>query len=181
MQNERACNPDILALPEATVAIVHKQAEECLAGTVHLATAADSRATTLSGIFGGAAVALLAAGATILAAPEHKVYLPLLSAALISALFLFAAAILCAYACRPIDYFVGGYEPKYLSKSATDPIWMLRYATDDVQVRIDANREALAAGARKVKLAMWLALLSVLASIAAFFIAENLWAAHSLS
>jgi hypothetical protein len=174
VRSKRACNPDILALPETTVAIVHKQAEECLAGTVLLATAADSRATTLTGIFGGAAVALLAASATVLAAPEHKTYFPLFVAALVAALLLFAAAILCAYACRPIDYFVAGYEPKYLSKSATDLTWMLRYATDDVQVRIDTNREALAAGARKVSWAMRLALISVLASIAAFFIVQSL-------
>jgi hypothetical protein len=89
VKSERAHNPDILALPEATVAIVHKQAEECLAGTVVLATAADSRATTLTGIFGGTAVALLAAGATVLATPEHKSCLPLLVAAPVSALFLY--------------------------------------------------------------------------------------------
>lgn len=163
-----------MALPEATVAIVHKQAEECLAGTVLLATAADSRAVTLIGIFGGAAVALLAASATVLAAPEHKSYFPLLTAALVAALLLLVAAILCARACRPIDYFVGGYEPKYLSKSATDLTWMLRYATDDIQARIDANRRALAASAREVSWAMWLALISVFASTAAFFIAQRL-------
>jgi hypothetical protein len=173
MQNERALNPDILALPETTVAIVHKQAEECLAGTVTLATAADSRATTLTGIFGGAAVALLAAGATVLVAPEHKSYLPLLAAASIGALFLFVAAILCAYACRPIDFYVSGYEPKPLSKSATDLTWMLRYGTNDIQVRIDANRKSLAASARQVNWAIWLALFSVLASIAVFFIAKT--------
>jgi hypothetical protein len=169
---ERPCNTDIMALPETTVAIVHKQAEECLAGTVLLATAADSRATMLTGIFGGAAVALLAASATALATPEHKSFFPLLIAAFVAALFLFAAAILCAFACRPIDYFVGGYEPKYLSKSAADLTWLLRYATDDMQVRIDANRKALAAGAQKVGWAMWLAFASVFASVAAFFIAQ---------
>lgn len=110
----------------------------------------------------------------MLAAPEHKSYLPLLIALLVAALFLFAAAILSAFACRPIDYFVGGYEPKYLSKSATDLTWMLRYATDDVQARIDANREALAAGAKKVTWAMWLAAFSVFASAAAFFTTQNL-------
>lgn len=174
MKSERARNTDIMALPAATVAIVHKQAEECLTGTVLLATAADSRATTLTGIFGGAAIALLAASATVLAAPEHKSYLPLLIAAFVAALFLFTAAILCAFACRPINYFVGGYEPKYLSKSAADLTWMLRYATDDIQARIDANREVLAASAQKVSWALWLALSSVLASVAGFFIAQNL-------
>lgn len=164
-----ALNLEILALPETTVAIVHKQAQECLAGTVSLATAADSRATTLTGVFGGGAVALLAAGATVLAAPEHKAYLPLLTAVLIGALFLFIAAILTAYACRPTDFFVSGYEPKLLAKSASDLTWTLRYITNDIQFRIDANRKALAASARLVNLAMWLALFSVLASVAAFF------------
>src|SRR5437016_1424724 len=96
-QANRASNPDILALPDTIVATVHKQAEECLTGTVTLAVAADSRATTLTGIFGGAAVALLAAGATILAAPDHQSYLPLLASALVAAFFLFTAALLCAY------------------------------------------------------------------------------------
>lgn len=178
MQSERAFNPDILALPETTVAIVHKEAEACLAGTVTLATAADSQATTLTGIFGGAAVALLAAGATVLVAPEHGANLPLLAAASVGALFFFVAAILCAYACRPIDFFVAGYEPKLLSKSAADLTWMLRYATNDIQVRIDANRGALAAAARKVNWALWLALFSVLASIAAFFTAQIFWVSH---
>jgi hypothetical protein len=126
-----------------------------------------------TGIFGGAAVALLAAGATILVAPEHKSYLPILAAALAGALFLFIAAILCAYACRPIDFYVAGYEPRLLSKSATDLTWMLRYATNDIQVRIDANRKSLAASARQVNWAMWLALSSVLASIAVFVTART--------
>jgi hypothetical protein len=169
----KALNPDILALPEATVAIVHEQAEECLAGTVTLATAADSRATTLTGIFGGGAVALLAASATVLAAPEHEAYFPLLTAALVGAIFLFIAAMLSAWACRPIDFFVAGYEPKLLSQSAADPTWMLRYATNDVQARIDANRKSLAASARQVNWAMRLALFSVLAGIVAFLAART--------
>lgn len=173
MEPKRALNPDILALPEATVEIVHKQAEECLAGTVALATAADARATTLTGIFGGAAIALLAAGATILAAPDHQAFLPLLAAVCTGALLLLAAAFLCAYACRPVNFFVGGYEPKLLSKSAENLTWLLRYATDDVQVRIEANRQTLASSARKVNWAMWLALFAVLASIVAFFAVKS--------
>jgi len=173
MQADRVLNPDIAALPEATVMVVHKQAEDCLAGTITLATAADSRATTLTGIFGGAAVALLAASATILAAPQHESYIPLLAAASVGAVFLFIAAILCAYGCRPVEFFVAGYEPKLLAKSATDLTWMLRYVTNDIQVRIDANREALAASARLLNWAMRLSLFSVLVSIGTFFAAKT--------
>jgi hypothetical protein len=165
-------NPDIIALSEAMVPLVHRQAEECLAGTVTLATAADSRAITLTGIFGGGAVALLAASATILAAPEHEAYFPLMMAAAVGALFLFVSSMFCAYACRPINFFVGGYEPKLLSQSAVDPTWTLRYATNDIQARIDKNRKALAASARYVNFAMWFALFSVLASILVFFAAK---------
>lgn len=174
MESKITMNPDIVSLPEATVASVHKQAEDCLAGTVALAIAADARATTLTGIFGGAAVALLAGGATILAAPDHQAFIPLLASVCTGALFLLAAALLSAYACRPVDFFVGGYEPKLLSKSAQDMTWLLKYATNDVQVRIDTNRETLASSARKVNWAMGLALLAVLAGILVFFAVRSI-------
>jgi hypothetical protein len=143
---------DLSEIPEEGVRELHKQAETCLAGTVQFAIAADQRATTMAGIFGAGCIALLAAIATVLAASVP--YSPFIGGAAAMSLLLFAAALTSGMAATPTDFHVGGYEPKRLARSATDLVWMLRYALDDMQDRIDANRNVLERSARLLRVAM---------------------------
>jgi hypothetical protein len=131
---------------------LHKQAETCLAGTVQLAIAGDQRATTMAGIFGAGAVALLAAIATVLAASSP--FIPFIGGAATIALCLFAAAVTSGMAAVPTDFHVGGYEPKRFVRSATDIEWMLRYATEDMQDRIEFNRLVLERSSRLLRVGM---------------------------
>jgi hypothetical protein len=80
-----------------------------------------------------------------------KPSLSLIGAALAASLFLFAGASFCAWSSRPINFFVGGYEPKLLAIAAGDnEIDMVRGATEDIQVRIDTNHGALEGSARLI-------------------------------
>jgi hypothetical protein len=132
---------DLSEIPEECVRELHRQAETCLAGTVQLALGSDQRATLMAGMFGAASVALLAAIATLLAA--SKLNTPFIGGAAAMALSLFIASIASAMAAAPTDFHVGGYEPKRFARSAANVEWMLRYATEDMQARIDKNREVL--------------------------------------
>lgn len=158
---------------DTAVREIHRQGEEVLKGTVALALAADQRATTLCGIFGGGAVALLAAAATILAGTNPTA--SLLVAALLSACLLFVASLLCASAARPTDFYVSGYEPRFLITSAADEMWMLRYAVEDVQMRIGANRKALEHAACLALWGMRVAGGAVVVGVAAFLIVWSGW------
>jgi hypothetical protein len=155
---------DFSDVPDSVVPEFHRLASETLDGTIQIALAADVRATTLAGIFGGASVALLAAIATILAgnsAPYHILLLP----SFVASFCLFVAATLCAWSSRPIDFFMGGYEPRLIQESAKDMNWMLRFATEDIQTRIDANKAALSTGAKFLQCGMAIAMLGVVAAV----------------
>jgi hypothetical protein len=67
---------------------------------------------------------------------------------------LFAGALTSGMAAKPTDFYVAGYEPKRLAVAANDVIWMLRYALDDMQDRIDVNRIVLEQSARLSRVAM---------------------------
>lgn len=150
---------DLSGLPIENIQELHRQAEACLAGTIQLGVAADQRATTLTGFFGGGCVALLAAIATVIAATSP--YHPFMGGAGTIAAFLFAAALTSAMAAAPSDFHVGGYEPKRFAKSAGDVTWLLRYAVADIQERIDFNRAALERSARQIRVAMGFALAAI--------------------
>jgi hypothetical protein len=165
---------DLSEIPLPSIKELQRQGEACLQGTVQLALAADQRATTLTGIFGAGAVALLAAAATVLAGAHPD--LSLVCGAGVTSLFLLGGAISCAWAGRPIDFFVTGYEPRLLAQSATDEVWMLRYAIEDIQTRIDANRRALERSARLLYQGALIAMAAVLAGAGTFL---SLWSSAS--
>jgi hypothetical protein len=162
---------DLSSIPETTIEEMHRQAEACLAGTIQLALAADARATTLTGILGGGAVALLAAGASIVASGSYDKFHAVLWSALVVAVAWFFGAMSCAWSGRPTEFYIGGYEPRRLAKSATDRVWVLRYATEDLQKRIDANRKTLDHNAKYLRCGLLSALLGVVAGVGLFFIA----------
>jgi hypothetical protein len=121
--------------------------------------AADQRATTMAGIFGAGSVALLAAVATVLAATSPNK--PFIGGASAMAALLFVAAVTSGMAAAPTDFHVGGYEPKKFVRSASDLAWMLRYAVQDMQDRIDFNRAVLERSARRLRVAMGFAVAAI--------------------
>ena len=133
--------PDFSHVPDQAVGELYRSGETCLMGTVQLAIAADQRATTMAGIFGAGSVALLAAAATVQTGLQGNP--ALVWAALLTALPLFIAGLVCAWSARPADFYVAGYEPRLLAKSVSDDLWMKRYASEDIQIRIDRNRITL--------------------------------------
>jgi hypothetical protein len=156
---------DFSAVPEAAIKEMHRQGEACLNGTIQFALAAQTRATAFAGIFAAGAVALLVMAAASLTGDKPN--LPLIGAGLAASLFLFAGASLCAWSSRPINFFVGGYEPQLLAVAAgNNEIDMIRGATEDLQVRIDANRGALEWSARRINVGGVLAVAAVPAFIA---------------
>jgi len=159
---------DFTDLPEGAVDDVLRLGEATLAGTVQIAVAADQRATAMAGIFGAGFVALLAVAAAI---ATNQRYMPsLFFAALTTAAGLFAAAVCCAWAARPSDFFLGGYEPRHFRKSAGNVVWMKRYACEDVQKRIDANARSLEKGAKFVLAGAATAFMSPVAGAIAFWL-----------
>jgi len=159
--------PDFSNIPADAIKELHRQGEICLQSTMQLALAADQRATTLTGIMGAGAVALLAATATMISSAHP-------SAALIgtgagTATLLFVGALFCAWAAQPLDFFVAGYEPRRMAPAARDETWILRYATEDMQIRIDSNRASLVHASRLLTWGRSIALLAVPLGITIFF------------
>jgi len=161
---------DCSMVPDNAIGELHRQAEMCLQGTVQLATALDQRATATSGIFGVGALALFTAAAAMSGAAARPI-VPFIVGAAVTAVLLFCGALFCAWAARSADFFVAGYEPRFLVKAASDEHWMLRYAVEDIQTRIDANRMAQEYSSRLFTWGMRVGLIAVPCGIAAFFMA----------
>ncbi len=162
---------DFSQVPDGTVEELLRQGQECLAGTVQLAIASDQRATALAGIFGAGFVALLATGAAIFTGDHYNA--SLFFACISTAMALFAASFICAWAARPTDFYLGGYEPRHLSKSSSDLSWMKRYASEDVQQRINANGRRLKSASRCVAIGALLALISPGAGLLAIWLSYH--------
>lgn len=135
---------DLSGIERSELEEIHRQGEACLQGTLQLALAADQRATIMSGIFGAGAVALLGAAAGVLgSATPLTNATPLLVALLSAAAIWIVGMVLCALAAQPVKFHVAGYEPKKLAGYAADRTEILRYASEDLQDRINHNRDAL--------------------------------------
>lgn len=170
-------NDDYTKVSDSAVKEFHRLAEVCLQGTVQLAIAADQRATALTGIFGAAAAGLLITGANLFAGGHSH---PSVIAALgVAILILFIAAICCSQASKPVDFHVAGYEPKRLAASAiADDLTMLRYSAEDIQSRIDANRNALSRAARLLTVGRRTAVAALPAAILVFAVISWCQAGH---
>lgn len=148
-----------------------RQGEACLSETLRVAIAADSRATSLCGIFGAAGVALMAASAGNFAGsrPEPA----FIAAAIMAAILFLCASALAAIGGRPSDFYIGGYEPRRLA-SVTDHLSQLRYIAADIQMRIDANRCAMRRSAARVNGALALAGLAIATGVVTFILVQCL-------
>lgn len=132
---------DLSQISEKPIEEIHRQGETLLQATVQLAIAADQRATTMAGILGAGAIALLGAAATLVG--TEPLYKPLIYALLIASAPMFIGMICCTISSAPVKFMLPGYEPRLLALSASDRTWMLRYASEDLQKRIDKNRREL--------------------------------------
>ena len=149
---------DFTEVDDQAIKEFHRQAELALEGTVKLAIAADSRATTSTSILSAATAGSLVVSAN-LAGAEHPH--AVLIGSIVSASFcLLLAAAYCALASRPIDFYVTGYEPDLLFPAAVSDNHIRRVSTADIQMRIDANRVALKSAAETLRRGQALAALA---------------------
>ena len=148
---------------------LNRQGEACLDGTIRLALASDQRAVTLTGVFGAAATALAALlGAFVTAA--HEPAAPLLIAIGVASLLFFLLLLACTLSAKPVEFFVGGYEPRLLVRgcSGDDTTPLLRASITDLQCRIDRNRVALERSARLLTCGLRLGLGALPAAVVCF-------------
>lgn len=164
-----ALDMNLSAVPDDTIGELHRQAEICLQGTVQLATALDQRATTTSGILGAGALALFTAAASMSMAARP--FVPFIVGAIIAAATLYFGAMVCAWAARSTDFFVSGYEPRFLIKSASDKHWMMRYAVEDIQMQVDKNRSVQERSSRLFTYGRRIGLCAIPLGVLMFFIA----------
>jgi hypothetical protein len=155
-------------IPEHTVREILRLGETYLDSTLKVAIAADQRATALMGIYGAVGVALLVSAATIGTRTQPDVSL-IASLSVVSFLLLISGLI-CGRAGRPVDFYISGYEPKKIVKSSADDLWLLRYVCDDVQRRIDSNRQSLEKSSILILSSFIISGVSVVAGIAVFLL-----------
>jgi hypothetical protein len=158
--------PNFSRVPAEAVKELHRQGELCLQGSLHLAMAADQRATTMTGVLGAATVAVLAMLVPLLAAKPLSV--PLVCAGTVTALCLFTAAMLCGWSTASGGLFVPGHDPGRLAHRAADETQLLRIALEELQARIDHNRLALEQASRRLMCARVFAMFAVPAGMAVY-------------
>ncbi len=157
---------DFSQVPDCAVNEFYRQAEIYLQSTVQIALAADARASTLTGIFGAATVALLVLAANV--ANKSPIDAPLIASVIVGAVFLIIAAVFCAIAARPVEYFIPGYEPKRLYQAASSERHIKLEAASDMQIRIDRNRKTLRSAAMLLSIGRTLAMAAPITAIATF-------------
>jgi len=126
--------------PEAVREIV-RLAERMMADNLAMALAADQRAVGQGNMMVAVAAALLVAAATLSGVAEHD---PLgVRLLVLSAVGFVIAAGISMHAARPVHFFSGGYQPKFLTHCAADADRIDRWVAEDLQSRITHNRRAL--------------------------------------
>ena len=159
---------DFTNIPDDNIDEVLRLGEETLNGTVSLAIAQDQRATSLMGIFGAAAVALLGVSGALISSTSPN--LPLIYSSFTIAVGFFLVSLVFGWSGRPSDFYVAGYEPKQIHKSTGDISITKKYVCEDIQIRIDSNRIHLANAAWSVKVGGILAILSILLGAGVFLV-----------
>jgi hypothetical protein len=145
--------------------------QEMIKETLALAHGADLRGTTMMGIFGAVGVALFAAGATIIEG-THPSW-PLSAGAITASIGLFLASATCAFAARPSDFFISGFEPKrLLSSGARYDENRIRVLIAVTQDRIEYNRTSLEQSARLISAAMVIGGIGLAAGGSVFLVAS---------
>ena len=155
-----------------------RQGEMRLEASLALTSLGVTRATTLCGIFGGAAVALLAALLAYIGAPHHSARL--IWAAGITTPLLFAASVLAAVAGASRDFMGVGAIPEKLRTWAantyrTERRWateteLLETIAEQLDKTIAKNAQLLRYEGRLVNLSLVVALGSLAAGLLAYWV-----------
>lgn len=151
-----------------------RQGEVRLGALMDLATAADIRATTICGISGAAAIAV--GGAVLAGFASETPVTQLLIPGAITAVGLFVAAIIAAFAGAPRDFYIAGGNPDSLRDWAwegtkwRDEARMLESTALRYAESIKQNRQILEAGSFKVNASLWTAFGSSVCGLAAYFV-----------
>jgi hypothetical protein len=166
-------SPEANPIPIELAREIARQGDARLTALMGLATAADLRATTFCGILGAGSVGAAAAVLAVFVS-EHR-SAPLIAGGIVLSLGLFLGAICAAWASAPRDFFVGGGNPDKLRGWAwvgdhwRDEFEMLDASAERYARSIAANRTQLTSNSRWMKAALWIALATLVVSIATFF------------
>jgi hypothetical protein len=155
---------DYSAARDEVLAEIIREAEARLQAQLTAAVAADQRAMTFAGLMLAAAAAMI--GAAIGASPNTPLTVPIF----VTALGLFASAVVAVIAARPIGWdFVGNTPKSWISDVAKSQ--SLQAALADMAnfyaEMIDDNEKAIAGAASWIRLSMLGALVSLLIGLVA--------------
>jgi len=158
---------DFQGVPADAVAEVHRQAELYLTQTLAVATAVDSRASTVASMLIGGSVAIAAALAALIIQPkvEWQFVVPLI----VAALGFFLAGALSFYSARSVNFYVAGYRPSKLLQAADSLDDLLKGSCEDIERRILINERCLASAGSIFNWGIAVATLTLPISIAAYF------------
>lgn len=161
-------------MPAEVAREIARQGEVRLSALMDLATAADLRATTLCGICGAGSVGIMAAVLAVLSS-DHQSW-PLIAGGVVSSFCLFISAIIAAMSGAPRDFYLGGGNPDTLRNwSWTGAGWrneteMLDATGDRYARSIAANAAILRSNTWRIQASLWIAGVSPIFGLLAFFI-----------
>lgn len=163
---------DWSGVPDESFKEILRQGEIQLEMLLRTSIAADQRAMTLAGVFAAVAVALFAGTSALLSfpSPDHVAMVCMGG----SSVALFVASLVCAFSGRPRKYRPSGYQPKMLIGSAADTVWMLRYTAQDIQLRLEDNRQVLSDVGFLTHVGYWIAIVSLSVGGIAFVVLRAL-------
>lgn len=162
------------AMPPEIAREIARQADARLMAVMALATAADARATMLCGIFGAGSVGL---GAAVLGylGTEHFAS-RLVASGAVTAILLFAAAVIAAFAGAPRDFWLAGGKPQALRDWAWNGTqWrseteLLDGTAQRLAVALERDRRLLERESHLVIISLWVAASSVLLGLLTYFL-----------
>ncbi len=163
MENKQAAPERTWANADAeTVKEIARLSEVQLAATLTVSIAQDQRATTLTGIYGAAAITLAAASAVAL----RQVDVALGAAGFMTSAGLFFASLIAAMAARSGNFFLVGKPFSRTNAHAWDAPQLLHAGhAANTEAAIDHNATALARSARYINLAIAVASLTPVAGL----------------
>lgn len=128
-------------IPDDAMGEIARLAEDKLRDSVTLSLGMQGRATTLTGIFGAAATALIAGAITT---SDNG----MVAGCIVGAAGLMLAAVSCSWPARSSDFFVTGYKPELLAQTGATKRWVLETLTTDIAERLRRNEDTLARDAQ---------------------------------
>lgn len=167
--------------PELRKEIV-RAGEAYLDGQLKVSMSTDQRASSLAGMFTGAATALLAASITLsnTAWATPPVRIPLISGGVAAGVMFLVAAVLCIRAIMPADFWLTGTEPENWETDVAAGRSLDECLADrsaHIQTQINDNLEVIQ---RNARLFRWGARLGIAAPVFGVAVWALVWASRLL-